>query len=74
MIPYEREPEADDGDDDQASDTDWMTAAESIASDLDNFEAFLWPVYRDRGFPRDAAVVCFYLHLNVVEKRRGSGE
>lgn len=58
-----------DDDDDQASDMDWMKAADSIGSDLDNFEAFLWPVYRERGFSREVAVICFYLHLNVVEKR-----
>lgn len=63
---------SDSDEDEGASDRDWMQAAESVASDLDNFEAFLWPVYRERGYTKETAVLCFYLHLNVVEKRGGS--
>lgn len=53
----------------EASDQDFMEAADAIGSDLDNFEAFIWPVYRDHGYSRNFAVLCFYLHLNLVEKR-----
>lgn len=59
----------DDQDDGEASDTDWMKAAECVTSDMDNFEAFLWPVYRDHGLSKDTAALCFYLHLMVVENR-----
>ena len=56
-------------DDDEPSDRDWMRAAECVGTDLDGFEAYLWPVYRDRGVSKGTAMLCFYLHLLVV---RGS--
>lgn len=58
--------------DESASDMDWLRAAESIDSDMDNFESFIWPVYREHGLSHDTAALCFYLHLNVVEKRSAS--
>lgn len=55
--------------DQEPSDEDWQKAAECVASDMANFEAYVWPVYRDRGLSKETATLCFYLHLNVVAKR-----
>jgi hypothetical protein len=67
--PYESDPL-----DENPSDQDWAKAAECFACDLDNFEAYIWPVFRERGVTKDTGMICFYLHLivaNIQELRDG---
>ena len=55
---------------DGASEEELRAAAEALETDLNDFEAIVWPVFRDRGYSKDSAVLCYYLHLTALSVQK----
>jgi hypothetical protein len=55
---------------DGASEQEWQSAVEGVEIDLNDFEAYAWPIFRDRGYSKDAAVVCWWLNMIAVGLRK----
>lgn len=46
-----------------ADDVDWISSAENIEIDVNDFEAYVWPVFRERGYSKDTAILVWYLNM-----------
>ena len=52
--------------DDQASEQAWIESARGLDDELQDFEAYIWPIFRERGYSKDTALLCWYINLTAL--------